>query len=76
MKRSHIQGRAVEPLARALTELRGRLPTREELTVMVERMGAGIPAATGPGPAEPVLDYVALAERHRGGKNRRKPGAR
>jgi prepilin-type processing-associated H-X9-DG protein len=75
VRRGHARKDPVEPLTRALADLGGRLPTLTELTAMVGQLRDS-PVEPGPPlPASP-LDYVALAEKHRGGRNRRRPGAR
>jgi hypothetical protein len=73
VRRGHVRRSLVGELARAFDELEGRLPTRTELGRMVDGLTALElpPPAAEPVPA-PELDYLELAERHRGGRNRRR----
>jgi hypothetical protein len=71
-RRGHIRGTVVTELGPALDVLEGRLPTIAELRRMVEKLGVS-PEAGGIAPlADPVLDYAAMAEHHRGGRNRKR----
>jgi hypothetical protein len=72
VRRGHAQGSLVPALQDALAALEGRLPTLTELRRMVDALGKTLePAREALGEAE--LDYVVLADRHRGGKNRKRP---
>jgi len=75
VRRGHVVKSPVEPLRRVLGELEGRLPTLNELTAMVDQLGRREVEPGAPVDERPI-DYVALSEIHRGGKNRRRPGAR
>jgi hypothetical protein len=72
VRRGHVRSSLVEELGRALDELEGRLPTRTELGRMVEGLAALELPSPAPEPPCPELDYLELAERHRGGRNRRR----
>jgi hypothetical protein len=73
VRRGHVQSSPAEALGHALGELTGRLPTRAELGRTIELIGAGNGRVEAPpSAAVPDLDYVAFAERHRGGRNRRR----
>lgn len=74
VRRGHLQASPVDQLRGALVNLEGRLPTLNELTAMVELLSAREVEA-GPPLESRAIDYVALSETHRGGKNRRRPGA-
>lgn len=68
-RRGHLQGRALEQLVAA------RADAAAEVAVWPERILAELDRAEGPQPFRGVpapLDYVALAEHHRGGRNRRR----
>lgn len=74
VRRGHVPHRPNVDLARALEELEGRLPTRTELGRMVAALAAA-PASEPIRAAHRIpLDYLALAEQHRGGRNRRRHG--
>lgn len=73
LRREHVTGALAAPLAAELDRWRPRAPENLDL---LERTVEGIAhhAASPPEPrrrASPGLDYVALARRHAGGKNRR-----
>ena len=75
MRRGHVQGAAFGSLCTALEALKqgGALPVLAPLSRMCELLGEYLKDAPKPrAPAVPKLDYVALAVRHRGGKNRKK----
>ncbi|GMV16829.1 MAG: hypothetical protein AMXMBFR56_50530 [Polyangiaceae bacterium] len=74
VRRGHLQLSPVDELRGALADLEGRLPTLKELEAMVERLGERVVEPGAPVECQPI-DYVALSELHRGGKNRRRPGA-
>jgi hypothetical protein len=74
VRRGHVSRDLVDELARGLDDLEGRLPTRAELARMLEQLRQAPAADPSPAPPAPELDYVALAERHRGGRNRRARG--
>ena len=74
VRRGHVKGSLLVGLEAALRELEGRLPTVAELERAVAVLSASGPVEANPGPIDPPLDYVELAGRHRGGKNRRRPG--
>lgn len=74
VRRGHVRKSPVEALGRALSDLSGRLPTLHELTTMVEQLADREIEPTAL-PETPVMDYLALADTHRGGKNRRRPGS-
>ncbi|MBK8995571.1 MAG: hypothetical protein IPM35_07475 [Myxococcales bacterium] len=74
VRRGHLQLSPVDQLRGALADLEGRLPTLKELEAMVERLGERVVEPGAPVESQ-TIDYVALSERHRGGKNRRRPGA-
>ncbi len=73
VRRGHLMESPVEALSRALASLEGRLPTLNELGAMVDLLGRS-PAVPGVPPEERAIDYLALSETHRAGKNRRRPG--
>lgn len=75
VRRGHLPASPVGPLRQALQSLEGRLPTLTELTAMVDQLGERVVEAGAP-LEERAIDYVALSETHRGGKNRRRPGSR
>lgn len=72
VRRGHIRGTVVTELGPALDLLDGRLPTIAELRRMVEKLGVSPEAGGIAPPADPVLDYAALADHHRGGRNRKR----
>ena len=75
MRRGHVQGAAYEPLCAALETLQrdNALPVSAPLSRMCELLGEYLKAAPERRePAVPKLDYVALAVRHRSGRNRKK----
>jgi hypothetical protein len=75
MRRGHVQGSAFEPLCGALGALKkeNKLTTLDQLSRMCELLGEYLKAPPdGREPVLPKLDYVGLALRHRGGKNRKK----
>ena len=74
VRRGHSNGSLLGGLGGALRELEGRLPTLTELERAVAELSAAGPVEANPGPVDPPLDYLELAGRHRGGKNRRRPG--
>jgi len=75
MRRGHVRGALLEPLSRAAHEPDPAAPLAAAETlqrmceVIAEHSRTVVPA--GPKPV-PELDYVELAVKHRGGKNRRK----
>jgi hypothetical protein len=73
VRRGHVRGSLLGELERAVRDLTGRLPTLAELAEAVSRLGRAVPVEAAVAAAEPALDYVELASRHRGGKNRRRP---
>lgn len=72
VRRGHVPERPNVDLGRALEELEGRLPTRNELGRMVAELAAAPLGGPVRSPARIPLDYLALAEQHRGGRNRRR----
>jgi hypothetical protein len=75
MRRGHVRGAAFEPLCGALGVLRteNTLTTLDQLSRMCELLEEYLKAPPEPrDPALPKLDYVNLALRHRGGRNRKK----
>jgi hypothetical protein len=74
LRRRHVRGSAVSSLATACADLEG-LPTRGQLRRMCELLSGY--AAEASEPAETSLhselDYLELAQRHRGGRQRRHP---
>ena len=73
VRRGHLAQDPVPALDRALASLEGRLPTLTELRAMVDQLGSRA-AEPGVAPESLPIDYLALSETHRGGKNRRRPG--
>jgi hypothetical protein len=74
VRRGHARGSLVVALEEALAALEGRLPTLTELRRMVDMLRKNPePAREALGEAE--LDYVVLADSHRGGKNRKRRGS-
>src|SRR5262249_12004068 len=73
VRRGNARGTLVPALEQALAALEGRLPTLNELRRMVDTLVKSLEPARDE-LAEAELDYVLLADRHRGGKNRRRPG--
>jgi hypothetical protein len=75
MRRGHVRGALLDPLSHAAQELSAgsRLPSAETLRRMVELIAdyskSAAPREERPAPE---LDYVGLAAKHRGGKNRKK----
>jgi hypothetical protein len=75
MRRGHVNGKIVEPLGHAAAALASerRPASIEALLRMCEILVEYLRAPPAPRAREPIeLDYVALAAKHRGGKNRRK----
>jgi hypothetical protein len=74
-RRKHAEATAPAALQEALTAFEAARSPVSELKRAVSMMKDDTPPA-GPPPPEraPVLDYTTLAERYRGGKNRRRPG--
>jgi hypothetical protein len=75
MRRGHVRGVVFAPLCAALEEMKraNALPAIGPLSRMCELLSEYL--KTPPEPrqaAETHLDYIALAVRHRGGKNRKK----
>jgi hypothetical protein len=72
VRRRHVNRSVVQSLATACAELeaspwRGQL---ERMCELLSQYAAEAPEGSNPGPAS-TLDYLELAERHRGGLNRR-----
>lgn len=75
MRRGHVAGAVFDPLCRALERMKqeNTLSTLDHLSKMCELLAEyrKSPPET-PAFTETELDYVALARRHRGGRNRKK----
>jgi hypothetical protein len=75
MRRGHAHGTVLPVLEAALDDLRRQSqdPTLEPLAEMTRLMRGYLQNPPRTRPVEPALpDYVELAERHRGGRNRKK----
>ena len=74
-RRKHAEATAPGLLQAALSAFEATRSPLSELERAVSMMKDDTPPAGQPAPARPpVLDYTTLAERYRGGKNRRRPG--
>jgi hypothetical protein len=73
LRRGHVRGMLPASLATACRELES-ISVRGQLERMCELLGeqAAQPATIGSEQPEPSLDYVELADRDRGGRNRRR----
>ncbi|HMJ12265.1 MAG TPA: hypothetical protein VK524_12660, partial [Polyangiaceae bacterium] len=74
MRRGHVHGGVFEPLCSALgvMKIENTLPAVDPLSHMCELLGKYLKESPPRRePAEPKLDYIALAARHRGGRNRK-----
>ena len=73
IRRGHARGSLVAELAKAHGELRssGRSTAPEELSRLTNSLPEVVAGTTPGTPSAPALDYLALAEKHRAGKNRR-----
>ncbi|HMR08151.1 MAG TPA: hypothetical protein PKA88_20360 [Polyangiaceae bacterium] len=73
IRRGHAQGSLVSELCAAQEELRasGRSTAPEELTRLTSGLSDVVGSTAMGTPSAPALDYLALAEKHRAGKNRR-----
>jgi hypothetical protein len=72
LRRRHVRGTLIARLAKACAELEPRslAGQLDRMCELLAEMGSASPA---PDEAEPPpLDYLALAERHRGGRNRKR----
>ncbi|MEZ4221144.1 MAG: hypothetical protein R3B13_09450 [Polyangiaceae bacterium] len=73
IRRGHARGSLVNQLAAAQTQLveAGRSTAPEELSRLTSALPEVVAGTLQGRASEPELDYVALADKHRGGKNRR-----
>jgi hypothetical protein len=75
MRRGHVRGAVFEALCQALDRMKieNALTTLDQLSKMCELLAEYLKTQPElPSDAPRELDYVALALRHRGGKNRKK----
>ncbi len=71
MRRGRARGRLGGTLDKGLSELGSDAPAADKLAAMCEQVAGYIEQRPlGDPPPEPDLDYVELARRHKGGKNR------
>ena len=74
LRRGHAAGRAPGMLDAALPGVAGMLRAHADLVRAVALMKTDAPNAFDVEERKPVIDYTKLAERYRGGGNRRRPG--
>ena len=74
LRRGHAAGLAPTLLEQALAGVAGMLRAHADLVRAVALMKTDAPSAFEVEQRPPVLDYTKLAERYRGGGNRRRPG--
>ncbi|MDQ2646496.1 MAG: hypothetical protein M3020_21985 [Myxococcota bacterium] len=74
LRRGHAAGLAPGLLERALPGVAGMSGAAQDLGRSVALMRTDAPNAFDVEERPPVLDYAKLAERYRGGRNRRRPG--